>query len=167
MDMREESGKYIQYLNFDLILPLKNQDYTGEGKDFWCIDWWVIELAKYFFEGEVNYLGYPKARRLEDNETFQKDKIVEACRDRISKFKAVDHESDTAYLVEKARGFDTLLLRREKDWKRICVRVNGEFPDVVSKTREYLSRYNNVVIVDDELYKDKQWVEPVDFYQSF
>jgi len=146
-------GDFIQYLMNSLIFPLEDQDHMGEGKNFWCLDWWVIEICKYLFEGEVGYLRFPKARRLECNNNFKKELIVEAVLNKLQaleEMKNLPPDADCIFVSETCRGFDTMLATTVKDWGSIFVSITSEFPEVIKKTKEYLKRFPNVLILNNK-----------------
>lgn len=150
-NMKELSGNFIQYLMSHLIFPLEEQDHVGTDKDFWCLDWWIIEICKYLFEGEVGYLRFPIARRLGGNKNFDKGKIVKAI---LSKLEAIKEAtllpSNEVVVLETCRGFDTVLVRTVKDWDKVYVSIESDHPQVRQKTKEYLSRFSEVEIIGGE-----------------
>lgn len=146
--MRETAGNFINYLISNLTFPLKEQDHYGEGKDFWCLDWWIIEVAKYFYEGELAYMRYPIARRLEGNKTFNKDEIREAAKSRIGAMEEMKlFGFDKVAVLENCRGFDTVLASTVKDWEKMYVVIKSEYPAVITKTKQYLNKFSNVEVV--------------------
>jgi len=157
--MRQLGGKFLQYMIYALIFPLNEQECYGTGKDFWCLDWWSIEVGKYFFEGEREYLRYPPARRLYGNSNFDKEKIAEASRKKAEVLKEIKEESHSTVIVfETCRGLDTLLVSTLKEWEKIYVVIDSEFEQVRNKVVKFLSDLNNVEIVEklDELDKIKR-----------
>ena len=141
--MRTIAGEFIQNVQGSLIFPLEEQEHIGNGKDFWCFDWWVIEIAKFFFEGEAEYRRFPRARRLLDNTNLDRDEIVRLGRQRndilIGAKKAVAGGIKEIVVYESCRGFDSLLASIA-GFKNIYVIIDSEFPMVVEKTRNYLLR---------------------------
>ena len=155
--MRETSGNFLNHMIGNLIFPLEEQDHVGNGKDFWCLDWWAIEVGKYFFEGDVGYLRFPIARRLIDNDNFNKYDIEKAA---LSKQKAMDEMKvlsssiDRLIVIETCRGFDTVLSMKARDWKEVFVVIDSKYPSVIQKTTEYLSNlYSSkpVQVVDNDI----------------
>ena len=146
--MRETAGNFINHMISNLIFPLEDQDHYGEGKDFWCLDWFVVEVTKYFFEGEVAYMRYPIARRLSGNDNFVKDKIREAALSRISAMEEMKlHSSGKVAVLENCRGLDTLLATTVKEWDKIYVIIHSEYPVVIEKTKLYLRKFPNAEVV--------------------
>lgn len=145
--MREVAGNFINYMLSSWIFPLELQDNVGEGKDFWCLDWWVIEVAKYFFEGEEAYLRYPIARRLEGNNNFKKENILRAAKTKLGAMEEMKTSTTRLLVMETCRGFDTLLATTVKEWANIYVVVQSDYPEVVNKTRDYLRRFPEVEFV--------------------
>jgi len=146
--MRETAGNFINYMISNLIFPLENQEHIGEGKDLWVLDWWIIEVAKYFFEGELAYGRYPIARRLGGNNNFKKSEIIKAGRERTSIMEEMkSYAFEKVAVLENCRGFNTLLASTAKDWDKIFVVIKSEYPDVVERTKGYLKRFPNVEVV--------------------
>ena len=148
MDLRKITGEFLEYIIYNLIFPLENQECIGEGKGFWCIDWWVTEVCKCFFEGEIDYLRFPIARRLEGNKNFDKKVIVEAA---LSKANMVDEmiltSTDRILVIETCRGLDTLLATTVRNWSKIYVGILSKYPEVIKKTETYLERFPNVEVI--------------------
>ena len=170
--MRILSGEFIGHIMRNLIFPLEYQEHIGEGKDFWCLDWWVIEICKYFFEGEVDYLRFPIARRLEGNENFKRDEIVEISRQKwanLAEIELMNHH-DKVIVFETCRGFDTKLISNIKDWETIYVTIENKSKVVVEKTKEYLADFHNVELIDGNTFdheKPLPWMKSVSFQGGF
>jgi len=146
--MRETAGNFINHMISNLIFPLEDQDHYGEGKDFWCLDWFVVEVTKYFFEGEVAYMRYPIARRLTGNDNFVKDKIREAALSRISAMEEMKlYGFNRIAVLENCRGLDTTLATTIKEWEKIYVIIHSEYPVVIEKTKLYLRKFPNAEVV--------------------
>jgi len=147
--MKMIAGNFVNYIISNLTFPLEEQDHMESGKDFWCLDWWVIEICKYFFEGEEGYLRFPIARRLIGNRSFRKEDIVEATLSRIEMVEQVKElDSNNIIVIEKARGLDTAMVNSLKNWDNITVFVKNTYPQVVEKTKGYLSQFSNVKVVE-------------------
>lgn len=146
--MKMIAGNFVNYTISNLIFPLEEQDHIGFSKDFWCLDWWVVEICKYFFEGEEGYLRFPIARRLIGNNNFRKEDIVEAALSRIEMVeKARSLDSGNIGIIEKARGLDTAMVNSLKSWDKIMVFIESDYDQVINKTKEYLLRFPNVEIL--------------------
>lgn len=119
---REVMGKFLQHITHNLIFPVTDQECCGEGKDFWCADWWTIEVAKYLFEGKTNYSAYDPPRRLEGNCHFSKNNIIT---DGEVKEKVYDHlkrlkdDAESILIGEVGRGLDIVVAELVKQWKTI------------------------------------------------
>jgi len=149
--MKMIAGNFVNYIISNLIFPLEEQDHMELGKDFWCLDWWIIEICKYFFEGEEGYLRFPIARRLIGNRCFRKEDIVEAALSRMEMVSAAKElSSNNIIVIERARGLDTAMINSLKEWNEIVVFVKNTYPQVVEKTKGYLSQFPNVKIVEGE-----------------
>ena len=146
--MRETAGNFVNHMISNLIFPLEDQDHYGEGKDFWCLDWWITEITKYFFEGEVAYMRYPIARRLNGNDNFVKERIKEAAHSRISAMDEMKlHSSNKIAVLENCRGLDTLLATTVREWGKIYVIIHSDYPVVIEKTKIYLKKFPKVEVV--------------------
>lgn len=146
--MKKLSGDFIHHLTSSLIFPLDEQDHIGTGKDFWCLDWWIIEICKYFFEGEKGYLHFPIARRLIGNNIFKKEDIVNICRERYEILNSpILRLPDTVCVIEGCRGLDTIMINSVREWKKIYVIIDSKYPQVIGKTTKYLERFSNVEII--------------------
>lgn len=169
--MREISGKFLEYIIYNLIFPLELQEHIGEGKNFWCLDWWSIEIAKYFFEGEIDYLRFPIARRLEGNTNFKKEEIVEICRQKAANLAELKVAVLSKVLVfETCRGFDTTLVSNIKEWEKIYVTNENKSKAVIDKTKEYLQGFSNVELIDGNGFANEvpiPWMKSNSFKGGF
>ena len=146
--MRETAGNFINHIISNLIFPLEDQDHYGEGKDFWCLDWFVVEVTKYFFEGEVAYARYPIARRLTGNDNFKKEEIIKVSHSKISSMEEMKlYGFNKVAILETCRGFDTVLASTIKDWEKMYVIIHSEYPVVIEKTKLYLRKFPNAEVV--------------------
>jgi len=144
--MRETAGNFINHVISNPIFPFENQEHIiVDGKVDWCLDWWVTEIGKYFFEGEEAYMRYPIARRLEGCKNFDKKSIRKACLNRINRMEEIDNPVIVVY--ENCRGFNTVLVKFAGKFDRVYGRIQNEFPEVVKKTSEYLQRTHPEVCV--------------------
>jgi len=169
--LRILAADFIDYMIQNLIFPLEYQEHIGEGKDLWCLDWWIIEIAKYFFEGEVDYLRFPKARRLENNDNFNKEDIVEICRQKMIDLEELELTRSSKVLVfETCRGFDTKLVSNIKEWEKIYVVDENKSKAVIDKTKEYLQGFSNVELVDGNSFTNEgpiPWMKSNSFKGGF
>jgi len=174
--MREIVGRFLEYIIHDLIFPLEYQEYIGEGKDFWCLDWWAIEIAKYFFEGEIDYLRFPIAKRLEGNNNFRKDDIVVLGRRKIITLGNIQKISDKkgykeVLVFETCRGFDTTLVNTVQEWDKIFVTIENKSKAVIEKTTEYLKDFPMVEVIDgitfDPTDRPLTWMKTAIFQGGF
>ena len=126
--MREVYGNFLNSIIHELIFPLEEQEHIGFGKDFWCLDWWAIEIAKCLYEGKQKYLDYASPRRLEENINFNKKRIIETATGKIEALEEVrrisaDRNYSKVLVFETCRGLDTLLVFTIKQWDIIYVTV--------------------------------------------
>lgn len=173
--MRELSGKFLEHMIYNLIFPLTEQEHIGEGKDFWCLDYWAIEIGKYFFEGEVDYLRFPIARRLEGNTNFRKDDIAELGRRKIHALSGVEkistkHKYSEVMVFETCRGFDTMLVADLMEWDKIYVTIEYKSKVVIDKTKEFLKTRANVEFIDNSDFANDRplaWMKTAPFQGGF
>jgi len=119
---QKQIGDMLHYTIYNLIYPLENQNHIGEGKDFWCSDWWTIEVLKCFYIGKDRYMSDPIPRRLEGNKNFSRQKIIEEVQfklELISKIEEIKDNYDSVYISMIGRGVDVLLIGFLKKWKKI------------------------------------------------
>ena len=138
--MRKIVNGFLQDIIYNLIFPLKEQEWIGEDQNFWCLDWWAIEIGKWFLEGEVNYLAYDSPRRLNNNRNFSKETISQAAirkKQILEKLKE-DKEYNSVVVIETCRGLDTLLISQVKNWQNIYVYHWSDFPEVAKQTKRFL-----------------------------
>ena len=117
-----ELMKFTQFVTAYLV-PLHEQETIGKvGKDFFCTDWWTIEVAKCLFNGKETYLQDPPPWRLRENKNFNKDSIIKDAEIRISMFEKLKEIQDSAEQIlfcKVGRGIDIILANYMKPWKRI------------------------------------------------
>lgn len=70
--------------------PLFMQSYRKQEGFIWCPDWEVIELCKFFFNGEGAYMGDPPPNRLKGNPLWSKEHIAAQARDLMGQFTTAD-----------------------------------------------------------------------------
>ena len=56
--------------------PIDKQLHVQQQGFLWCDDWRIIEILKYFFNGEPMYLSDPPPNRLKANPLWSKDVIL-------------------------------------------------------------------------------------------
>ena len=73
-----DKKKFENYLQSVIERPLAipNQIHVIKGGYVWCNDWRIIELLKYFINGEAMYAGDPPPNRLKNNPLWDKEYIV-------------------------------------------------------------------------------------------
>jgi len=169
--MRILAGEFIGHVMKGLIFPLEDQEHIGEGKNLWCLDWWVIEIGKYFFEGEVDYVRFPLARRCENNDNFKKKDIVTICKHKEANLEQLKLSTSTKVLVfETCRGFDTKLVSNIKEWDTIYVTHENRSKAAIEKTELYLRRFNNVELIDRKTFEHNTvlpWMKSTPFKGGF
>jgi len=130
----DQLKNFTQFVTFQL-LPLYDQHHVGKGKDFWCVDWWTIEVGKFLFNGEETYLGDPPPYRLRNNKNFAKEKIIEDGKVKLAMFetlKKIKDSADTLLVCEVGRGLELILAHFVKKWKKIyCYDYNPLYKDLL------------------------------------
>ena len=112
------------------LLPIYEQKHVGElGKDFFCVDWWTIEVCKCLFNGIDMYLEDPPPWRLRDNKNFSKEKIIEDAKDRIEIIEMLKNSGkDILFIHRVGRGLEVVLANHIKKWERIiCFDKNPKY----------------------------------------
>lgn len=84
--------------------PMHAQPFKVLNGKFWCEDWEIIEILKYFFNGESMYLTDPPPNRLKNNPLWERNRIIFQARRLAEEFPDVDN------LINH------LKLRREKNY---------------------------------------------------
>ncbi|KKM83581.1 hypothetical protein LCGC14_1308000 [marine sediment metagenome] len=119
-------GEFLKYTLINL-LPRDRQEACGEGEDFWCADYWTLEVAKCLYIGNERYMNDPLPRRLEGNKSFSKNEIVAASNVKRSMVKFLaSFEGDNLLVCEVGRGLDILVAIISRQWNKIhCYDNNG------------------------------------------
>jgi len=126
-----ELMKFVQFVQTNL-LPIHEQKHVGElGKDFFCVDWWTIEVCKCLFNGEQMYVEDPPPWRLRDNKNFDKQKIIKDAKKRletIEMLKLKHSEKEILIIHNVGRGLELVLANHFKQWDRaICYDKNIQY----------------------------------------
>lgn len=158
--MRYHSGQFLQYLTYNLTFPMEGQELVRGEKHLWCLDWWIVEVAKCIYETAENYKHYSLPRRLRDNPYFQQNEILEAAEIKLQTIRELrDGDFDRVAVVETMRGLDTILINSIKDWKQIYIYHWSDYPNVCKKTEEYLSKVCNTFLTDMRIIEKVNSVE--------
>src|SRR3990167_2994132 len=67
-------------------LMLEEQKHIKDGGKMWCVDWEIIELCKFFFNGETGYLGDPPPYRLRNNPLWNQPHIVSKAKELFARY---------------------------------------------------------------------------------
>jgi hypothetical protein len=133
-DQEEYLKRFVQY-TLDSLIPLHQQEACGSGKDFWCCDWWSIEVIKCLFLGIETYEKDPPPRRLLNNHNFSKEQIEEDCRIKLKLYQYLLDRRDLADVFitgEAGRGIEIALASLVKPWKKIlCYDSNALYGPVI------------------------------------
>lgn len=167
-------GNFLQYTQYHLVYPMENQETCGGGKDFWCSDWWTIEVAKCLYIGEDRYLSEPIPRRLSDNNSFSQQDTIKAVnlkKRSLSCLSELKDVSSSLFIPQIGRGIDLLLANLIKSWKNIycfdmvdyqkyleeCFHENTIHFKAVPESAYTLNNIEekSIAIVNNKLIKDK------------
>lgn len=133
-DQAEFLKLFTQY-TLDTLLPLHQQEATGSGKDFWCCDWWHIEVTKCLFLGPDTYDRDPPPRRLLNNSNFAKNQTINDYYMKMRIFQDLNDWKDRADIFvsgECGRGIEIALAAFVKPWRKIlCYDANSLYGSVV------------------------------------
>jgi len=77
MFTKHEILKLKQYCQEIINAPMymEEQPHKREGKYLWCMDWEIIEILKYLFNGRSMYALDPPPNRLKNNPLWSKEDI--------------------------------------------------------------------------------------------
>jgi len=112
----------LTYTIYHLIFPIDKQECCGTGKNFWCSDYWHIEVLKCLYLGDDVYLTDPIPRRLADNTNFSvKDAIIYAAMKRkmLSCLIQLKDSCSSLFIPQIGRGIDLLLANMIKTWEHV------------------------------------------------
>jgi hypothetical protein len=128
-------GDLLSHIISNLI-PIDKQEACGEGKDFWCSDWWTIEVLKCLYLGTYDYNRFNPPRRLINNSNFSKNEILKAVNYKMSMMDHLERFSNDHRVLlvgEVGRGIDIVLACLIKNnWERIiCYDSNYLINDVL------------------------------------
>ena len=70
--------------------PIYEQPHIVKDGCIWCDDWRIIEILKYFFNGEEMYLNDPPPNRLKNNPFWSKSVIIAQAKAILEECKNVD-----------------------------------------------------------------------------
>jgi len=132
---KERIGNFIKSIQFDL-LPIEGQRGVGEGKDRFVEDWLIIELAKVIYIGKERYMSELIPRRLENNKSFSREKILRIAEEKLALFTKFELLPLYEYLIiyQVGRGLDILLASMLKSWKMIyCCDDDERYGALLSK----------------------------------
>lgn len=137
-------GEFLKYTLLNL-LPRDKQEARGEGKDFWCADYWTLEVAKCLYIGNERYMNDPLPRRLEGNGGFSRNEIMAAADVKRSMIKFLSSFGEDNLLVgEVGRGLDILVAIIFEQWNKIyCYDSNGLYGKYLE---EFFSPYKDKII---------------------
>ncbi len=115
-------AEMLNYTIYHLIFPVDKQESCGEGKDFWCSDYWHIEILKCLYLGDDTYLTDPIPRRLAENKNFNvKDALfyTEMKRKTLSCLIQLKDSCSSLFIPQIGRGIDLLLANMIKTWEHV------------------------------------------------
>lgn len=141
----EMVANFIKHIQYNL-LPRDMQEACGKGKDFWCADYWTLEVAKCLFIGNERYMNDPLPRRLENNKSFGKEEIIADSDAKLSmlNFLSTIKGPNNLLICEVGRGLDILVAIIAKKWNKIyCYDHNGLYESLL---RMFFESYGSKII---------------------
>lgn len=138
---RDICHRFLHDMIGNPVYPVEEQECVGNRfTNFWCLDWWTIEVAKCIFEGSINYLVYKPPKRLIDNPFFSRKDITETVIYKLNMLQELENSDfDRVAIIETARGLDTILVNSVKKWEQIYVYHWSDYPEVTKITEHYLT----------------------------
>ena len=139
-------GEFLKYTLINL-LSRDEQEARGEGKDYWCADYWTLEVAKCLYIGNERYMNDPLPRRLEGNKGFSRNEIMAAADVKRSVIKFLDaYGGDSLLVCEVGRGLDILVAIILKQWEKIyCYDGNGLYGKHLEEFFKLYGYQNNLI----------------------
>lgn len=104
------------------LLPRDHQETSGEYPDFWCSDYWTLEVLKCLYRGKEQYLKDPPPKRLEANYNFA---AIQQAEHANRKEKMYNHlldikdDADNILICEVGWGIDVYVATKVKEWTTI------------------------------------------------
>lgn len=138
-------ANFIKFIQYNL-LPRDMQEARGKGKDFWCADYWTLEVAKCLFIGNERYMNDPLPRRLEGNKSFGREEIIADSDTKLSmlNFLSTIKGPSNLLVCEVGRGLDILVAIIAKEWNKIyCYDHNGLYGNLL---KMFFENYKNKII---------------------
>jgi hypothetical protein len=130
-------SNFIGYTMNHLTFPLDHQEACGsrENGNFFCADWWTLEVAKLLLLGPDLYLKEPLPRRLQQ-QGFYPSSIV-WCHDiKMQTFEILlklKDEVSSLVIAEVGRGLELYLACLvRKDWEQIICYDNHPYGEYVN-----------------------------------
>ena len=80
-------------------LPIESQKCIREGDQIWLVDWEIIEICKYLFNGAAMYRDDPPPNRLKHNTIWSKEVIKVLSANIMFKSKNCNNQMVSAHLV--------------------------------------------------------------------
>lgn len=134
--MKTRLEKFIKHLEDNPVLPLKNQECCGIGKNFWCADWWTIETAKCLLYGENVYRDSNLSSRFNNNRNFSKNNIIGDANRKLKMVEILKNHlnlTDSILVCEVGRGLDILIAEYLKSWETIyCYDSNDIYEEYLT-----------------------------------
>lgn len=120
--MKIKLARFIEHLKQNPILPINAQECCGKEENFWCADWWTIEVAKCLFFGKAVYTKYDLSPQFRNNRNFSKPNTVDAADRKLRMVEILRSRLDRVnhlFVCEVGRGLDILLAESLKHWETI------------------------------------------------
>ena len=132
---KERLGNFIKSIQYNL-LPVRDQNSMGEGKNLFVEDWLTIEVSKYLYIGKYRYFKEPIPRRLEGNQSFDQKRVMEVAEEIVDYISILEKNPDKfnkLKIYNIGRGLSLLLaLFVKTDFEKIaCYDVNPKYEDLL------------------------------------
>ena len=160
----ENLQNLCQYIIGKPLNPDWHESYGIKGVNFWCNDWWHIEVLKFLFNGEPMYLEDPPPNRLKNNDNFSKEKIIVDGIHKLNMFEKLmlnKDFSDNLLICECGWGIDLALSIAVKKWEKITCYDNNEF--TIDYSNSYWQRLGlpiKWINSTSDLFKFSEIIEP-------
>lgn len=86
---RLEFKRYCQKI-IEAPKPIDDQPHARDGGYLFCLDWEIIEILKYLFNGPEMYRDDPPPNRLKNNPLWSKEDIVAKAEGLITTYATAD-----------------------------------------------------------------------------
>lgn len=137
---------WIKFLKHVILnqLPKDKQQARGKGDNFWCCDWWTIEMTKYIYLGEKKYLETRKPRWLQKkiyNVLADLQRATQMKEKMFNHLIKLQNDADDLLVCEVAHGIDIIIALQVKKWNQIYCYDQVNYQPSISK---FFNSYYNI-----------------------